>query len=169
VLEKPPRGKIAFPIDPRAQSYVLDNFGDCRGGGSRAHIGVDIMSERGAEVYAVEAGTLVHVFTNTGTAGWGWALRTRDDVTYRYFHLDRLADGLVQGDTVKFGAVIGYVGSTGNFTYDDDGDRVEDRDNVHLHFEYWPKLSLSADPLPLFDIPDGISTGPPLKSCESRV
>ncbi len=168
VLERAPKGMIAFPIDPTADSYILDNYGDCRGGGSRAHIGVDIMSERGAEVYAVEAGTLVQVFTDTGTAGWGWALRTDDDVTYRYFHLDRLADHLEKGDDVVFGEVLGYVGSTGNFIDDEDGERVEDRDNIHLHFEYWPEQALSADPLPLLDIPDGLSIGPPLKSCENR-
>ena len=170
-LRRPPDGKIAFPIDPAANSFVLDNYGDCRGGGSRAHIGVDIISERGAEVYAVEAAKVVQVFENTGTAGWGWAIRTEDDITYRYFHLDALADGLEVGDTVEFGDVIGWVGSTGNFIRDDDGERVEDRDNIHLHFEYWPDYDneVHRDPLPLLDIPEDISIGDPLKSCLARV
>ena len=78
-LREPPEGKIAFPVDPAADSYILDNYGDCRG--TRMHIGVDIMSERGAEVYAVEPATIVRVFENTGTVGWGWTLRTDDDIT----------------------------------------------------------------------------------------
>lgn len=169
-LQPAPEGMIAFPVDPAAESYVLDNYGDCRGSGSRAHIGVDIISERGAEVYAVERAEIVRSFDNTGTAGWGWEIRTDDDVTYRYFHLDALADELEVGDTVEFGDVIGWVGSTGNFTWDDDEeDQVEDRDNIHLHFEYWPERARTADPLPLLDVPDDISVGPPLKSCLSRV
>ncbi|MEX2625308.1 MAG: M23 family metallopeptidase [Ilumatobacteraceae bacterium] len=167
-LQPAPDGMIAFPVDPAAESYVLDNYGDCRGSGSRAHIGVDIISERGAEVYAVERAKIVRSFENTGTAGWGWALRTEDDVTYRYFHLDALADEFEVGDTVEFGDVIGWVGSTGNFIWDDDGERVEDRDNIHLHFEYWPERARTVDPLPLLDVPDAISVGPPLKSCLSR-
>lgn len=167
-LQRPPDGMIAFPIDPAAESYVLDNYGDCRGSGSRAHIGVDIISERGAEVYAVERGEIVRSFENTGTAGWGWAIRTDDDVTYRYFHLDALADEFEVGDTVEFGDVIGWVGSTGNFIWVD-GERVEDRDNIHLHFEYWPERARTVDPLSLLDVPDEISVGPPLKSCLSRV
>ena len=168
-LQVPSDGKIAFPIDPAAESFVLDNYGDCRGGGSRAHIGVDIISERGAEVYAVERAKIVRVFENTGTAGWGWAIRTEDDVTYRYFHLDALADDLELGDTVEFGDVIGWVGSTGNFIWDDDGERVEDLDNIHLHFEYWPERATTMDPLPLLEVPEDISIGDPLKSCQARV
>jgi murein DD-endopeptidase MepM/ murein hydrolase activator NlpD len=167
-IEIPPEGKIAFPIDPSAESYVLDNYGDCRGGGSRAHIGVDIISERGAPVYAVVDGVLGRPFLNTGTAGWGWTLVGDDDEIYRYFHLDSLEEGLERGDEVEFGQVIGYVGSTGNFMYDDDGEQVEDLDNIHLHFEYWPESGVTADPLPLLHLPDGISVGPPLKSCLSR-
>lgn len=157
----PPRGKIAFPVDPTAESYILDNFGDCRG--SRQHIGTDIMSERGASVYAVEPGVLVQSYTNTGTAGWGWTLEGESGARYRYFHLDALADGLTEGDEVSIGQVIGGVGSSGNFMYEG-GERVEDRSNIHLHFEYYPaSASAAANPLPLLDVPDHISVGPPLR------
>lgn len=165
-LRPAPEGMIAFPIDPAARSYILDNYGDCRG--TRMHIGTDIISERGAEVYAIERAKIVRAFTNTGTAGWGWAIRTDDDVTYRYFHLDALADDLEVGDTVEFGDVIGWVGSTGNFIWVD-GERVEDHDNIHLHFEYWPERAVTEDPLPLLDVPEDISIGDPLKSCLARV
>lgn len=174
-LRPAPEGKIAFPIDPAADSYVLDNYGDCRGGGFYGmHIGVDITSDRGAEVYAVERAVLLrkHVDDGVSTAGWGWALLTDDDVRYRYFHLDSLAPDLEEGDTVEFGQVIGWVGSSGNFMWDEDGDRVEDRDNVHLHFEYWPEFSPGVrsyqDPLPLLDVPEHISIGPELKGCIHR-
>lgn len=162
-LRPAPEGMIAFPIDPAARSYILDNYGDCRG--TRMHIGTDIISERGAEVYAVERATIVRAFTDTGTAGWGWTLRTEDEVTYRYFHLDSLAPDLEVGDTVEFGQVIGWVGSSGNFIRDEDGELVEDRDNIHLHFEYYPRRAVHRDPLPLLDVPDHIDIGPPIKAC----
>jgi murein DD-endopeptidase MepM/ murein hydrolase activator NlpD len=161
----PGSGRLLFPIDPTAKSSVLDNYGDCRSGG-RMHIGVDIISERGAAVYAVAAGVLSHRFENTGTAGFGWTLDTADGRRFRYFHLDSFAPGLEVGDRVAFGEVIGFVGSTGNFI-DVDGELVEDRNNIHLHFEYWPDRRQSVDPLPLIEVPSSIRIGPPLKACSA--
>lgn len=157
--------RLLFPIDPTAKSSVIDNYGDCRNGG-RMHIGVDIISERGAAVYAVAAGVLTHRFENTGTAGYGWTLDTADGRRFRYFHLDSFAPGLDVGDRVAFGDVIGFVGSTGNFI-EVDGELVEDRNNIHLHFEYWPDRRQSVDPLPMISVPPAIRIGPPLKGCSA--
>lgn len=162
--DAPAAGRIAFPVDPAADSFVLDNFGDCRGGGSRRHQGLDIISERGVPVFAVASGRLSQQYTNTGTAGYGWTLRAADGSSYRYFHLDSFAEGLRRDDEVVFGQVIGYVGSTGNFIWVD-GERVEDRSNIHLHFEVLRDHRRAVDPLPLIEVPDGISIGAPLKSC----
>lgn len=165
-IRPPGDGRLVFPIDPTARSYVLDNFGDCRG--TRMHQGMDVMSERGAPVYAVADGVLHSQFTNTGTAGYGWTLRDPDATTaYRYFHLDSFAPGLAVGDRVRFGDVIGFVGSSGNFIWVD-GRQVEDRNNIHLHFEVLNDYRTAVDPLPLVQVPDGISVGPPLKSCAHR-
>jgi murein DD-endopeptidase MepM/ murein hydrolase activator NlpD len=43
---------------------------------------------------------------------------------YYYAHLDRYADGVVEGTSLRKGQVIGYVGSTGNAS----------PDAPHLHF-----------------------------------
>jgi murein DD-endopeptidase MepM/ murein hydrolase activator NlpD len=142
--EKPPvpEGMLRFPLDPASDCYVLDNFGDCRDGCSRFHEGVDIMGSKGQPVYAVADGLLKQRYTNTGTAGWGWTLVDEDnDVTYRYFHCDEDANGLIEGDRVSEGDVIGYVGKSGTFGVD----------NYHLHFEVRPG-GTAIDPLPLLFI-----------------
>jgi murein DD-endopeptidase MepM/ murein hydrolase activator NlpD len=164
-LELPPEGKLAFPIDAGPKCYVLDNYGDCRSGGSRAHIGVDILDERGRTIFAVADGRLTYQFTDTGTAGFGWTLQGDDGRTYRYFHLDSFAPGLELGDTVRFGDPIGYVGSSGNFL----SDGTENRANIHLHFEVHEGRNNPIDPLPLLVVPDGVPVGPPLKSCAARL
>jgi peptidoglycan LD-endopeptidase LytH len=150
----PAKGTLRFPIDPRPDCDVLDNFGDCRSDGTRAHLGVDIMATRGREIYAVRSGVLSDWFENTGTAGFGWTLRGDDGVVYRYMHLDGFAPGLVPATRVTEGQLVGFVGSTGN----------DSNDNVHLHFEVRID-GLWVDPLPLLALPPEARVGPPLKDC----
>ncbi len=153
-----------FPVDPTARSFVLDNFADCRSGGSRAHIGTDIISQRGAVVYAVADGTLSGQWHNISTAGFGWQLTAADGRRFRYFHLDRFAPGLARGDRVRRGDVIGYVGSTGNFIWVD-GQQVEDRNNIHLHFEVHPPGLKAINPMSVMDVPSRIGIGRRLNAC----
>jgi murein DD-endopeptidase MepM/ murein hydrolase activator NlpD len=153
----PPSGRVAFPLQPTDDCYVLDNFGDCRG--SRLHEGIDILDRRGQPVFAVQPGVMVHRYENTGSAGLGWILRGDDGRIYRFFHLDAFTDGLVVGDRVAFGDVIGTVGSTGTSSVS----------NVHLHFEvrdlgsgtHWQSVPIN--PLPLLELPPGMRVGPPLR------
>jgi murein DD-endopeptidase MepM/ murein hydrolase activator NlpD len=153
----PAPGRVAFPLQPTADCYVLDNFGDCRG--SRLHEGIDILDRRGQPVFAVQGGVLVFRYENTGSAGLGWILQGDDGRVYRFFHLDAFTTGLEVGDRVMFGEVIGTVGSTG----------TNSESNVHLHFEvrnlgsgiHWD--SVPVNPLPLLELPPGIRVGPPLR------
>ncbi|WP_420452458.1 M23 family metallopeptidase [Ilumatobacter sp.] len=138
-LERPPDGVIPFPIvvGPGDRCFVHDNFGDCRGSGcSRSHEGVDIMADRGLPVRAVADGVLTKRYVDSGAcggAGNGWTLYDEaNDVTYKFFHLDRHAEGLEKGDAVVTGQIIGYVGETGTSGV------CNPYDNYHLHFEYRP-------------------------------
>ncbi|HEY3486087.1 MAG TPA: M23 family metallopeptidase [Ilumatobacteraceae bacterium] len=152
----PPSGLIAFPLDPGASCLVLDNFGDCRDGGTRAHIGVDIMDERGRAVFAVADGVLSTRFDGSGTAGYGWTLTADDGRRFRYFHLEPLPPLLQAGSRVAFGDVLGGVGSSGNDT----------PNNVHLHFEVYVNR-VAVDPRPRMHIPAGVQVQsmPSLKDC----
>lgn len=137
---------LLFPIDPSPKCDVFNNFGGySKTFGSGGHQGVDIGAQVGQEVYAVESGVLYRDFSGSGS-GTGWGLWSDTDTKYRYFHLDAKADGLVVGDRVAEGQVIGYVGDTGNAT----------PGGWHLHFEVRPgpaPHSTPVDPVPLLDIP----------------
>lgn len=143
-----PGDGLRFPIDPFPRCDVLNNFGGfSKTFGSGGHQGVDIGAEIGQAVYAVEDGVLYRQWTDLGSApGLGWGLLSDGDTKYRYYHLDRFADGLSVGDRVTRGQIIGFVGDTGNAT----------PGGWHLHFEVRPGPSphrTAVDPVPLLDIP----------------
>lgn len=142
---------LLFPIEPTPRCEVLDNFGGhSKSGQSGGHQGLDIGAEIGQEVYAVEDGVLYRKFDDLeSAAGLGWGLWSVTDVKYRYFHLDRFAEGLEVGDEVERDQLIGYVGDTGNAT----------PGGWHLHFEVRPGphprygTTDPVDPVPRLDIP----------------
>ena len=140
VAVQPAEGRMMFPLAP-SNCGVLTTFG-WRSPGDY-HEGIDIMNDPWSPVFAVEAGVLTQRYDNTGSAGYGWKLETADGVVYKFFHLQSDLRDWAVGDSVPRGAVLGYVGSSGN-------DRP---DNNHLHFEYRPN-NVAANPIPLLDIPD---------------
>jgi murein DD-endopeptidase MepM/ murein hydrolase activator NlpD len=142
----PPDGKLIFPLAPASDCYVNDSFGDPRG--SRSHEGIDIMGSYLQPVYAVAAGQLTQIYTDSGLsygAGNGWKLVDEENnVAYKFFHLDSHEEGLGVGDNVALGDVIGYVGDTGT-------SGTPEYPNNHLHFEVRPN-NYPVDPLPLLHI-----------------
>lgn len=142
-------GRYLYPVETQPRCENLDNFGGfSKAFGAGAHMGVDIATEQGQEVYAVMDGVLYRQWTNLrSSAGLGWGLHGRDDTKFRYFHLDGFAPGLQVGSEVERGQVIGYVGDTGNAS----------PGGWHLHFEIRPGPAPHAapvDPNPLLEIPD---------------
>ena len=97
------------------------------------HTGVDFAAQRGTPVRAVGDGVITQAGWN---GGYGRAIDIQHDSTYstRYGHLERFAEGIHSGVTVRKGQVIGYVGSTGRAT------------GPHLHFEFY-KDQQYVDPL----------------------
>lgn len=139
---------LLFPMSTVPRCLVFNNFGGySKTFGGRGHQGVDIGADEGQEVYAVEDGVLYRQFTDLGSAaGYGWGLHGDSDTKYRYYHLAAFADGLVEGDRVVAGELIGYVGDTGNAT----------PGGWHLHFEVRPgpdPHENPVDPVPLLAIP----------------
>jgi murein DD-endopeptidase MepM/ murein hydrolase activator NlpD len=144
VIDPPPPGKLIFPLQPGASCGFHDDSYYHPRGTSRTHLALDIMSTAGQPVYAVCDGVLTQRYTNTGTAGWGWVLEdSASNRRYKYFHCAEDANGLVTGDAVRLGDVIGFVGDSGTSV-----------GNFHLHFEVWEGTSRRLDPYPLLDVPD---------------
>jgi peptidoglycan LD-endopeptidase LytH len=115
-------GRLIVPVRGLRSSDLSDTWGAARSDGRR-HEGIDIMAPQGAPVLAAADGEVVR-FWNSELGGITlYQADETGEVVYYYAHLSAYANGLKQGDRVRQGDVIGYVGATGNAT------------TPHLHFE----------------------------------
>jgi len=94
------------------------------------HQGTDIMASMGTPLLAVERG-IVFSIGEAGLGGQRVWLQGASGTRYYYAHLSRFVDGMVEGQIVEPGQVIGYVGDTGNAR----------GGSPHLHFEIHPPAS----------------------------
>ncbi len=118
------RGMIV-PVAGVRRDQLLDSWGDPRGGGTRAHVGLDIMAARGTPVLAAADGRIEKLYFSHGGGGITIYQRSSDPRwMFYYAHLAAYAPGLREGQRVSAGDHIGYVGDTGN----------AGAGNDHLHF-----------------------------------
>ena len=113
---------LTVPVDDVDRRELHDTYSDARG--SRVHEALDILAPRGTHVIAVEDGRIEKLFTSKAGGLTLYQFDPTRTFAYYYAHLDHYANGLVEGQTVKRGDVLGYVGSTGNAS----------PDAPHLHF-----------------------------------
>jgi len=100
-----------FPVKGH-EAALRDNFDERRGTGR--HEALDIMAPRGTPVVAVDDGKIAKLFTSKPGGLTIYQYDPAEKLAYYYAHLDRYAPGVNQGEKVRRGQVIGYVGSTGN-------------------------------------------------------
>ena len=104
---------LEFPVRGIDPASIADTFTDARGL-TRFHNAMDIMAPRGTAVVAVDTGTVSRL-GNSGAGGITvYQLDEPGRYGFYYAHLDRLAAGLAEGQEVRRGDVLGYVGTTGN-------------------------------------------------------
>lgn len=116
------RAPLIIPVAGVRAAELKDTYGAPRSGG-RGHKGIDIFAARGTPVLAAAEGVIVER-DSSGAGGLSIYERGMDGRTiYYYAHLNGYRAGLKEGDLVRQGDVIGYVGSTGNVT-----------GSPHLHF-----------------------------------
>ena len=126
--------KAFLPIAKNYSFSHYDDFGKSRSYGfQRTHLGNDLMGSIGTPIVAVESGTIAHLGWNQ-YGGWRIGIRSFDGKRYYYYaHLRKdhpYVENLQEGDTVKAGDVIGYLGMTG-YSIEENVNNI----NVpHLHF-----------------------------------
>jgi murein DD-endopeptidase MepM/ murein hydrolase activator NlpD len=115
-------GRLIVPVRGLGAADLSDTWGAARGEG-RQHEGVDIMAPQGAPVLAAADGEIVRFWNSERGGVTVYQADDSGQLVYYYAHLSAYADNLKEGDRVRQGDVIGYVGATGNAT------------TPHLHFE----------------------------------
>lgn len=103
--------RVRVPVAGVQRRQLRDTWGAARSGG-RTHQGIDIFAPRGRAIVSATDGIVVTIGENElggrivrvlGPGGY-W---------HYYAHLERFAD-FREGDVVRAGSVIGYVGDSGN-------------------------------------------------------
>lgn len=107
------RAKLVPPIDGIELKDLHDSFNHSRGG-DKTHEAIDILSPRGTPVRAVVDGKIRKLFLSKPGGNTIYLFDKDEQFCYYFGHLDAYREGLKEGEKVKAGEVIGYVGSTGN-------------------------------------------------------
>jgi murein DD-endopeptidase MepM/ murein hydrolase activator NlpD len=106
--------RLIVPVQGVARTGFTDTWGDPREDGRRLHHGTDIMAPEGTPVIAAADGTIEKLFAS-GKGGTTLYERSPDGQwQYYYAHLSGYAPGVVEGQRVSAGDLIGYVGDTGD-------------------------------------------------------
>lgn len=113
---------LVMPVDGVEPDDLVRSFSDSRGG--RPHEAIDIPAPRNTPVKAIEAGKIARLFYSKAGGITVYQFDPAEEHCYYYAHLERYADGLAEGQEVRKGQIIGYVGVSGNAP----------KDTPHLHF-----------------------------------
>ena len=116
-------GNLLIPVQGIAAAALHDTFNDARSEGRR-HDAIDIMAPAGTPVLAVADGRIEKLFLSDRGGITLYQFNPDRTRAYYYAHLQRYADGIAEGQALRRGQVLGYVGATGN----------ADPSAPHLHF-----------------------------------
>jgi peptidoglycan LD-endopeptidase LytH len=139
-----PAGLI-IPVAGVRPEQLRDTFSESRAEG-RIHDAIDIPAPRGTPVLAAADGPIVKLFQSERGGTTIYQLSVDGKFVYYYAHLDRYAEGLVEGRFAKQGETIAYVGDSGN----------AGPGNYHLHFsiaeisnpkDFWHGVNINPYPL----------------------
>ncbi|MCP4327673.1 MAG: M23 family metallopeptidase [Alphaproteobacteria bacterium] len=134
---------LIVPVRGIGRGELSDTWNDARKGG-RDHQGIDIMAPLGRPVLAADDGVIAKLFYSDRGGFTLYQFDPTETVIYYYAHLDYYPAEIEEGIAVRQGAVIGFVGATGNAV------------DPHLHFEigvigpekqWWRSTPLNPYPL----------------------
>lgn len=115
--------RLEVPVQGARREDLRGMFDDQRGA-SRRHEAIDMLAPRHTPVIAVEDGTIARLFISDAGGITVYQFDPTSTYCYYYAHLEGYAAGLKEGDRVRRGDLLGYVGTTGNAP----------KDTPHLHF-----------------------------------
>jgi peptidoglycan LD-endopeptidase LytH len=118
------RGRsLIVPVQGIEASVLRSTFDEARSGG-RVHEALDIMAPRGTPVVAVQHGVVAKLFESAAGGLTVYQFDPEGRYIFYYAHLDAYAPGLHEGQQLRQGDPLGYVGTTGNAP----------KNAPHLHF-----------------------------------
>ena len=136
---------LIIPVAGVRPEQLIDTFDAARSEG-RVHDAIDIPAAAETPVLAAADGKIQKLFQSERGGTTIYQLSADQKMIFYYAHLSHYADGLAEGNVVKQGQVIAYVGDTGN----------AGAGNYHLHFSiatvtdpkrYWEGTNINPYPL----------------------
>jgi murein DD-endopeptidase MepM/ murein hydrolase activator NlpD len=115
--------KLTIPVSGFPADKLVRSYHQARSG-QREHEAIDILAPRNTPVVAVEDGTIAKLFISKAGGITVYQFDPGQQYSYYYAHLERYADGIKEGDHVRRGQLLGYVGTSGNAP----------KETPHLHF-----------------------------------
>lgn len=115
---------LSMPVAGVSPATLRDNWGDPRENGLRAHHGTDIPAAAMTPVLAAASGVVEKLFQSRAGGNTIYIRAPQRDWIFYYAHLAGYARSIREGQAVKRGDMIGYVGDTGD----------AGPGNYHLHF-----------------------------------
>lgn len=114
-------------------SYINSWGSERTYGGKRRHEGTDIMADDNVKgiypVVSASCGTIINMgWLELG--GYRIGILSDNGIYYYYAHLESFETSLKEGDTVKAGQLIGFMGNTGYSKVEGTSGKFD----VHLHF-----------------------------------
>jgi murein DD-endopeptidase MepM/ murein hydrolase activator NlpD len=115
--------RLTIPVSGFPADKLVRSYHEARSG-QREHEAIDILAPRNTPVVAVEDGTIAKLFNSKAGGITLYQFDPGNQYSYYYAHLERYADGIKEGDRVRRGQILGYVGTSGNAP----------KETPHLHF-----------------------------------
>lgn len=137
-----PPAHLPVPVDGVPVRRLADTWGAARGAG-RSHEGIDIFAPRGTDVLSTTHGLVVRRGNNSLGGRIVTVMGPGSEFHY-YAHMDDWGPVEV-GDRVAPGAVLGYVGDSGNAK----------GTPPHLHYGIYPRGGGAVNPYPRLTAPAG--------------
>ena len=104
---------MIIPVAGVTAKDLVDSFDDQRGS-ERHHNALDIMAARNTPVVAALPGNVLKLHSSTAGGLTVYMSDSSFHYVMMYGHLDSYRPGIKEGQPIKRGEIIGFVGSTGN-------------------------------------------------------